>query len=97
VIDRIPERGSIAAYLKQWDQDKHIEHKQYITQHGWLCGKSPNEYEVKPEAEACTGRTAWYQFSAERVKKKNSLGCHWHPALTLCRCEVSDTEMKDRT
>jgi xylulose-5-phosphate/fructose-6-phosphate phosphoketolase len=34
VIDRLPQLGSEGAYLKQWTQDKLIEHKQYIDQHG---------------------------------------------------------------
>ena len=34
VIDRVPQPGSRAAYLKQWLRDKYIEHRQYITEHG---------------------------------------------------------------
>ena len=34
VIDRIPLRGSRADYAKQALRDKHIEHKQYIAEHG---------------------------------------------------------------
>ena len=34
VIDRIPLRGSRAAYAKQAIRDKRIEHKQYIAEHG---------------------------------------------------------------
>ncbi len=34
VIDRVPHLGSRAAYLKQWLRYKHIEHRQYITEHG---------------------------------------------------------------
>ncbi|OUL30982.1 phosphoketolase [Nostoc sp. T09] len=34
VIDRVPKLGAKAAYVKQMLQDKLIEHKQYIEQHG---------------------------------------------------------------
>jgi xylulose-5-phosphate/fructose-6-phosphate phosphoketolase len=34
VIDRLPHLGTKGANLKQWVQDKLIEHKQYIDQHG---------------------------------------------------------------
>jgi xylulose-5-phosphate/fructose-6-phosphate phosphoketolase len=34
VVDRLPQLGSGAAYLKQFVRDKLIEHKQYITEHG---------------------------------------------------------------
>ena len=34
VIDRLPQLGSRAAYLRQAMRDKLIEHKQYIHQHG---------------------------------------------------------------
>ena len=34
VVDRLPHLGSEGAYLKQMVQDKLIEHKQYIDQHG---------------------------------------------------------------
>jgi len=34
VIDRLPQLGSSAAYAKQAIREKHMEHKQYICQHG---------------------------------------------------------------
>jgi xylulose-5-phosphate/fructose-6-phosphate phosphoketolase len=34
VVDRVPNLGAKGAYLKQMCQDKLIEHKQYIDQHG---------------------------------------------------------------
>jgi xylulose-5-phosphate/fructose-6-phosphate phosphoketolase len=34
VIDRVPQLGAKAAYVKQALPDKLIEHKQYITKHG---------------------------------------------------------------
>jgi xylulose-5-phosphate/fructose-6-phosphate phosphoketolase len=34
VIDRVPKLGYKAAYVKQQLQDKLIEHKQYISEHG---------------------------------------------------------------
>ena len=34
VIDRVPQLGAKAGYVKQAMQDKLIEHKQYITKHG---------------------------------------------------------------
>jgi xylulose-5-phosphate/fructose-6-phosphate phosphoketolase len=34
VIDRLPQLGARAAYLKQALHDKLIEHKQYICKHG---------------------------------------------------------------
>ncbi|MHB8814376.1 MAG: phosphoketolase family protein, partial [Steroidobacteraceae bacterium] len=34
VIDRLPQLGTKGAYLKQRMQDKLIEHKLYIDQHG---------------------------------------------------------------
>jgi xylulose-5-phosphate/fructose-6-phosphate phosphoketolase len=34
VIDRVPQLGARAAYVKQAIRDRLIEHKQYITQHG---------------------------------------------------------------
>jgi xylulose-5-phosphate/fructose-6-phosphate phosphoketolase len=34
VIDRLPQLGARAAYLKQAIHDKLIEHTQYIAQHG---------------------------------------------------------------
>ena len=34
VIDRLPQLGSTAAYVKQAVRDKLIEHKQYITRYG---------------------------------------------------------------
>jgi xylulose-5-phosphate/fructose-6-phosphate phosphoketolase len=34
VIDRVPQLGAKAAYLKQAVRDKRIEHTQYITEHG---------------------------------------------------------------
>jgi xylulose-5-phosphate/fructose-6-phosphate phosphoketolase len=48
VIDRVPKLGATAAYLKQWLRDKHIEHRQYINEHGvdmpevteWRWGKT---------------------------------------------------------
>ena len=33
-VDRLPELGSRAAYIKQWLRDKLFEHKQYIVAHG---------------------------------------------------------------
>ena len=34
VVDRVPDLGSKGAYLKQMMQDKLIEHKHYIDEHG---------------------------------------------------------------
>jgi xylulose-5-phosphate/fructose-6-phosphate phosphoketolase len=34
VIDRLPDMGSMGAYLKQQMEDKLIEHKHYINRHG---------------------------------------------------------------
>ena len=34
VIDRLPQLGSRAAYLKQELRDRLVDHKQYIYQHG---------------------------------------------------------------
>ncbi|AFY99159.1 phosphoketolase [Calothrix sp. PCC 6303] len=34
VIDRVPKLGASVAYVKQMLQDKLIEHRQYVTQHG---------------------------------------------------------------
>lgn len=34
VIDRVPQLGARAAYLKQWLRDRLIEHQHYITEHG---------------------------------------------------------------
>jgi xylulose-5-phosphate/fructose-6-phosphate phosphoketolase len=34
VVDRMPNLGSKGSYLKQMMQDKLIEHKHYINQHG---------------------------------------------------------------
>jgi xylulose-5-phosphate/fructose-6-phosphate phosphoketolase len=34
VVDRVPQLGSRAAWLKQWTRDKHVEHRQFITTHG---------------------------------------------------------------
>jgi xylulose-5-phosphate/fructose-6-phosphate phosphoketolase len=34
VVDRLPHLGSQGAYLKQMVQDKLIEHKHYIDEHG---------------------------------------------------------------
>ena len=34
VVDRVPKLGTEGAYLKQMVQDKLIEHRQYIDQHG---------------------------------------------------------------
>jgi xylulose-5-phosphate/fructose-6-phosphate phosphoketolase len=34
VIDRLPQLGARAAYFKQAIQEKLIDHKQYIEQHG---------------------------------------------------------------
>ncbi len=34
VVDRLPQMGTQGAYLKQLMQDKLIEHKHYIDQHG---------------------------------------------------------------
>ena len=34
VIDRLPQLGGPESYLKQKMQDKLVEHKQYIDQHG---------------------------------------------------------------
>jgi xylulose-5-phosphate/fructose-6-phosphate phosphoketolase len=34
VIDRLPQLGARAAYLKQALRDKLIEHKQYVCKHG---------------------------------------------------------------
>jgi xylulose-5-phosphate/fructose-6-phosphate phosphoketolase len=50
VVDRLPDLGSKGAYLKQLTQDKLIEHKHYIDQHGqdmpeirnWKWGKPKN-------------------------------------------------------
>jgi xylulose-5-phosphate/fructose-6-phosphate phosphoketolase len=48
VIDRVPELGSRAAYLKQHLRDKRIEHRHYVRKHGddmpeisgWRWGRS---------------------------------------------------------
>jgi xylulose-5-phosphate/fructose-6-phosphate phosphoketolase len=34
VVDRLPHLGADGAYLKQWVQDKLLEHKHYIDEHG---------------------------------------------------------------
>jgi xylulose-5-phosphate/fructose-6-phosphate phosphoketolase len=34
VIDRVPKLGAAAAYAKQRLRDKHVEHQQYIHEHG---------------------------------------------------------------
>jgi xylulose-5-phosphate/fructose-6-phosphate phosphoketolase len=34
VVDRLPHLGSKGAYLKQWVQNKLVEHKLYIDEHG---------------------------------------------------------------
>ena len=34
VIERVPQLGSSAAYVKQMLQDKLIEHKHYVAEHG---------------------------------------------------------------
>ena len=34
VIDRVPQLGSRAAYLKQWLRDRLIEHRHHIIEHG---------------------------------------------------------------
>jgi xylulose-5-phosphate/fructose-6-phosphate phosphoketolase len=34
VIDRLPGLGAKVGYLKQWAQDKLIEHHEYIVTHG---------------------------------------------------------------
>ncbi len=34
VVDRLPHLGTKGAYLKQMMQDKLVEHKQYIDEHG---------------------------------------------------------------
>ena len=34
VIDRVPQLGSLAAYLKQWLRDRLIEHRHHIIEHG---------------------------------------------------------------
>ena len=34
VVDRVPQLGTKGAYLKQWVQDKLVQHKRYIHQHG---------------------------------------------------------------
>jgi xylulose-5-phosphate/fructose-6-phosphate phosphoketolase len=49
VIDRVPKLGPVAAYAKQVIRDKHIEHRQYIREHGedlpevleWRWGADP--------------------------------------------------------
>jgi xylulose-5-phosphate/fructose-6-phosphate phosphoketolase len=62
VVDRLPHLGTKGAYLKQLMQDKLIEHKQYINQHGqdlpeirnWKWGNSqvnePGAQLMKPAA-----------------------------------------------
>ena len=58
VVDRLPQLGSKGAYLKQQMQDKLIEHKHYIDQHGqdlpeirnWKWGQSATQ-DAKPLAE----------------------------------------------
>jgi xylulose-5-phosphate/fructose-6-phosphate phosphoketolase len=34
LVHRLPQLGSMGAYLKQMVQDKLVEHKQYIDKHG---------------------------------------------------------------
>ena len=34
VVDRVPSLGTKGAYLKQLMQDKLVEHKRYVGQHG---------------------------------------------------------------
>jgi hypothetical protein len=58
VVDRVPNLGSKGAYLKQMMQDKLIEHKHYIDEHGqdlpeirnwkWIncCGKNGRSYRL---------------------------------------------------
>jgi xylulose-5-phosphate/fructose-6-phosphate phosphoketolase len=34
VVDRLPQLGHRAAYVRQEMYDKHLEHKQYVSEHG---------------------------------------------------------------
>ncbi len=58
VVDRVPQLGTIAAYVKQAVRDKRIEHKQYIREHGEDMPEIRDwqwPYGVDPQGESSPG------------------------------------------
>lgn len=81
VVDRLPRLGSNGAYLKQQMQDKLIEHKHYIGQHGqdlpeirnWKWGRGETQKGKPLAGKSLEPKLKLLRISASKNGKHNNV------------------------